>query len=119
MTTRTATASDDTVFDFNLSAVKAEPNVTPFRFMWQDAAGKPRRYTVQHLDNLDTWEMLPKMSGGDLTAMLGIFEVGMGPEQWKAFRAVPARRFKLKALIDAYQAHCGVDMGEEPASSDS
>jgi len=117
-TTRTAAAAD-AVFDFNLSAVKAETNLAPFRFMWKDAAGRDRRYTIQHIDALDTWPVLEKAEGGDVAAMLGMFEVGMSAEDWKAFRAAPMPRFKLQALWKAYQSHCGADLGEEQASADS
>jgi len=117
-TTRTATA-DNAVFDFNLSAVEAETDLAPFRVMWKDEAGKDRRYTIQHIDALNTWPVLERAAGGDLDAMLGMFEVGMSAEDWQAFHATPMPRYKLQALFRAYQQHCGVDLGESEASSTS
>ncbi|MFF6985593.1 hypothetical protein [Streptomyces sp. NPDC010273] len=121
MTSRTATKApatpDDQPFDFNLNAVQAEVQLTPFRFLWASKDNPNRRFTMKHLQELNSWEILEAAEGGDLDAMVGCFEAALGEEEWKAFRAVPLPQYKLKALFDAYRKHC--DAGESEASSDS
>jgi hypothetical protein len=118
-TPRTATRPDDHPFDFNLNAVEAETELRPFVFLWAGKDNPNRRLAIQHLDSLDTWPVMAKATGGDLDAMLAMFEVGMTPEDWKAFRATPMPRYKLQALFRAYREHCGVGLGESQASSGS
>lgn len=119
---RTATKSatpDAQPFDFNLNSVKAEVELTPFRFLWASKDDPNRRLTMKHMQDLDSWELITAAESGDLGAMVGVFQAAMGKEQFKDFRATPIPQYKLKALFDAYRKHCGAAEGEEQASSDS
>ncbi|MFC8520815.1 hypothetical protein [Streptomyces sp. NPDC057257] len=117
--TKNPATGDDQPFDFNLNTVQAEVELTPFRFLWASKANPNRRFTMKHLQDLDSWELIAAAEGGDLGAMVGAFEAAMGKEQFKDFRATPIPQYKLKALFDAYRKHCGAAEGEEQASSDS
>lgn len=122
MTNRTATkaspTADDDVFNFNLNAVKAEVDLTPFRFLWKTEDNPNRRWEMKHLQELDTWEVVAAAENGDMAAMVGCFEAAMGKAEWKEFHKIPIPQYKFKALFDAYRKHCG-ETGEEEASSDS
>ncbi|OQQ16140.1 hypothetical protein B0675_02325 [Streptomyces sp. M41(2017)] len=120
MATRTATskspaaqAPDDKPFDFNLDAVKAEVESTPFRVHWNG-----RRFTFKHMQDLDSWELLAAADSGEANAVMGSLRLALGDE-WEEFRKVPMPQYKLMPLFKAYQAHCGMDSGESSASSDS
>jgi hypothetical protein len=119
MTARTATKPDDQVFDFNLNTVKAEVDLTPFRFLWGTKDDPNRRFTMLHLQELDVWDLVAAADGGDMAAMVGAFQAAMNADDWKAFRATSLPQYKLKALFDAYRTFCGAAEGESPASSDS
>lgn len=123
MTARTATKSpvpgDAQPFEFNLNAVEAEAELTPFRFLWASKQNPNRRFTMEHLQALNVWPLLEAADGGDLGAMVGAFKAALGEEQWKDFHATPLKQFQLKALFDAYRKHCGTAEGESEASSDS
>lgn len=116
MTTRTATtksakpAADDKPFDFNLDAVEAEAELTPFRVHY---AG--RRWEFAHMQALDVWDLIEGAEKGDLEAMLTAMEMAMG-DQWEDFRKLPLPQYKLMPLFEAWQKHCGVEPGESPAS---
>jgi len=118
MTDRTATA-DHEVFDFDLNAVAAESDLRPFRFLWASKQNPNRRLTMQHMEALDVWPLMDAAEQGDAGAMAGIFRTALGNEQWAEFRKTPLPQYKMKALFDAYRAHCGQQPGESPASSDS
>lgn len=126
MTTRTATTkkspatADGAVFDFNLNAVQAEVELTPFRFMWATKDNPNRRFTMEHMQGLDIWALMDDAGNGEVGAMLAAFEAAMGKDEFAEFRKTPLPQFKLKALFDAYREHCGADgAGESGASSDS
>ncbi|MFJ4799204.1 hypothetical protein [Kitasatospora purpeofusca] len=104
---------DDRPFDFNLDAVQAAAELRPFTVQH---AG--RRWTFEHMDTLNAWPLLAAADGGDVAAMLGIFDQALG-DQWQDFRSRPMPRHKLNALFDAYRTHCGAAVGESPASTDS
>ncbi|MFJ7963128.1 hypothetical protein [Streptomyces sp. NPDC096324] len=116
MTTRTATskAPDDKPFDFNLDAVQAEVDLTPWRVHWDG-----RRWEFAHLQDLDVWGLMEAAEGGEVKAMTGVFRAALGDKDWDAFRKVRLPQYKLEALFKAYQKHCGVGQGESEASSDS
>lgn len=118
MTARTATKSpaDDQPFDFNLNAVAAEVDLSPFRFLWATKDNPNRRFTMTHLQDLDVWELMEAAERGDMGAMIGVFQAAMSREDWIDFRAVRLPQYKLKALFDAYRQHCGTAEGESPAS---
>ncbi|MFJ9113023.1 hypothetical protein [Streptomyces sp. NPDC102283] len=119
MTTRTATRSDDEVFDFNLNAAAAESELKPFVFLWATKENPNQRFTMQHLESLDSWEMVAAAdSGDDAAAVVGAFRIALG-DQWEDFRGQPIPQYKLLALWKAYQKHCGQKPGESPASSGS
>ncbi|WP_330339417.1 hypothetical protein [Streptomyces sp. NBC_00557] len=122
MTTRTATKStapDDQPFDFNLNAVQAEVDLSPFRFLWRTKDDPNRRFSMTHMQDLDVWELMEAAEGGDISAMTGVFQAAMSEDDWKAFRATRLPQYKLKALFKAYREHCGAAEGESQASSDS
>lgn len=120
---RTATKSphtgDDQPFEFNLNAVQAEVDLAPFRFLWATEDNPNRRFAMTHLQALDVWELMDAAEGGEVRAMLGVFQAALG-DDWKDFRAVRLPQYKLKALFDAYRKHCGESVeGESQASSGS
>lgn len=112
-TARSTKPRDDQPFDFNLDAVKAEVNLEPFRF---NHGGK--RFVMVNLNELDSWEVVALADGGDVKAMMDGFKLALG-EQWEAFRAIPLKQWKLRALFTAYRKHCGLDEGESVASDGS
>jgi hypothetical protein len=117
MTTQTATkrtASDAQPFDFNLDAVQAEVDLTPWRVNW-----KGRRWEFAHMEDLDVWGLIEAAEGGDIAATVGVFKAALGEKDWTEFRKIRLPQYKLKALFDAYKQHCGVGEGESEASSDS
>ncbi|MCR8574672.1 hypothetical protein ACIPXV_02760 [Streptomyces libani] len=115
MTTRTATnKQDDQPFDFNLDAVQAEVDLTPWRVHW---AG--RRWEFDHMQNLDVWPLMEAADAGDVEAIMGIFRTALGAEQWAAFRKEPLPQYKMKALFDEYRKYSGLAEGESAASSGS
>jgi hypothetical protein len=114
MTTRTATKSDDQPFDFNLDAVQAEVDLTPWRVHWDG-----RRWEFAHMQALDVWPLLEAAEGGDVEAMLGIFRTALGDTQWPEFRKIRLPQYKMKALFDEYRRYSGAAEGESAASSDS
>ncbi|KOV07522.1 hypothetical protein [Streptomyces sp. XY533] len=111
MATRTATKpADDQPFDFNLDAVESEVELRPFRIHFNG-----RRWTFEHLEGLDIWDLVEAAEGGQVKAMIGIFEISLG-EQWPEFRQIKLPQYKMKALFTAYQKHCGLKPGESEAS---
>lgn len=112
MTTRTATSksADDQPFDFNLDAVKSEVNLTPFRVHFDG-----RRWEFAHLNGLDIWDVIEAADGGDIKAVTGAIRLALG-DQYDDFRKVRLPQYKMQALFNAYQEHCGVKPGESPAS---
>lgn len=114
-TTRTATkAPDNQPFDFNLDAVKAEVDLTPWRVNWG-----ARRWEFAHMEDLDVWGLIEAAEGGDVAATVGVFKAALGEKEWQEFRKIRLPQYKLKALFEAYKQHCGVGEGESEASSDS
>lgn len=114
-TTRTATkAPDNQPFDFNLDAVKAEVDLTPWRVNWG-----ARRWEFAHMEDLDVWGLIEAAEGGDVAATVGVFKAALGEKEWQEFRKIRLPQYKLKALFEAYKQHCGVGEGESEASSGS
>ncbi|MFV8127545.1 hypothetical protein [Streptomyces syringium] len=111
MASRTAT-QDDQPFDFNLDAVQAEVDLTPWRVHWGG-----RRWVFEHMQALDVWALMEAAEGGDVTAMTGIFRAALGDEQWAEFRKIKLPQYKLKALFDGYRRHSGLEPGESGASA--
>ncbi|MGW9237984.1 hypothetical protein FKO01_19795 [Mesorhizobium sp. B2-3-3] len=116
MTARTATTkpADDQPFDFNLDAVKAEAELTPWRVNWSG-----RRWEFAHMDNFDMWPFINESASAGIDEMAMILRTALGDEQWAEFQKLPIKRYKMKALFDGYQKYCGVETGESEASSDS
>lgn len=114
-TTRTANKpADNQPFDFNLDAVKAEVDLTPWRVNWNG-----RRWEFAHMEDLDVWGLMEAAEGGDIAATIGVFKASLGDKDWEEFRKIRLPQYKLKALFDAYRKHCGVAEGESEASSGS
>lgn len=119
MATRTATGRpDDKPFGFDLNAVQAESDLSPFVFRWASKDDPNRRLTMAHMEALDVWPLMAAAEGGDAGAMAGIFRTALG-DDWEEFRKTPLPQYKMKALFDAYRKHSGVGPGESQASSDS
>lgn len=112
MTTRTATRkpADDQPFDFNLDAVQAEVELTPFRVHFTG-----QRWEFAHLESLNIWDLVEAAEGGELKAMIGVFQISLA-EQWLDFRELKLPQYKMKALFTAYRKHCGLEPGESAAS---
>lgn len=107
---KAASTPDDQPFDFNLDTVKAEVELTPFRFHFNG-----RRWEMAHLEDLDVWSLVEAAERGEIGAMLGIFETALGSD-FTDFRKVKLPQYKLKALFNAYREHCGFEAGESDAS---
>jgi hypothetical protein len=112
-TKKPARRPDDAPFDFNLDAVEAEVDLTPFVFQYSG-----RRWTMRHLQELNIMPLMTAAELGDAAAMLGAFREALG-EDWAEFQKAGLPQYKLQPLFDAYSRHCGMQPGESPASSDS
>ncbi|KOU41253.1 hypothetical protein ADK55_29110 [Streptomyces sp. WM4235] len=111
MTARTAkTTPDDQPFDFNLDTVESEVALDPFRVHFQG-----RRWEFAHIEGLDIWDLVEAAEGGQLKAMIGVFQNSLG-DQWPEFRKLSFPQYKMKALFTAYRKHCGLEPGESEAS---
>ncbi|KAF0646706.1 MULTISPECIES: hypothetical protein [Streptomyces] len=111
MTSRTATKpTDNEPFDFNLDAVKAEVDLSPFRVHFGG-----QRWTFTHMEALDVWDLAESIERGDIQFIIKVLEEALG-EQWEGFRKLGLPRYKMKALFEAYQQHCGLEPGESGAS---
>lgn len=111
-TNRTATkkAPDDQPFDFNLDAVQAEVDLSPWRVHWDG-----QRWEFQHAEELDVWRLMENADGGDVGAVLSVLRAALGDEQWADFKKIGMPQYKMKALFEAYKKHCG--LGDSGASS--
>lgn len=109
---------DDQPFDYNLDAVEAEVDLTPWRVNF---GGK--RWTFQHPQAIDVWALMTEgenLGGGSESAgMVAVFKVALGEEQYVEFRKIPLPTYKLKALFENYQRFGGVEPGESEGSTDS
>lgn len=111
MTARTAPKpTDDKPFDFNLDAVKSEVELTPFRVHFDG-----RRWEFAHMEGLDIWDLVEAAEGGEVRAMVGVFQTALG-DDFADFRKVKLPQYKMKALFSAYRDHCGLESGESEAS---
>lgn len=104
---------DDKPFDFNLDTVKAEVDLTPFRFQWNG-----KRWEMTHVQELDSWGLIAATGSRELEVIARMFEVALG-SQYPEFSKVKLPQYKLQKLFDAYMEFCGVDPGESLASTDS
>lgn len=108
---------DDQPFDFNLDAVEAEVDLTPWRVHFGG-----RRWEFAHPQAIDVWGVMAedeKGSSSEIAAMVAVFTVALGEEQFPEFRKIPLPSFRLKALFEAYQRYGGVEPGESEGSGDS
>jgi hypothetical protein len=112
MATRTATSkpADDQPFEFNLDAVQSEVELTPFRIHYMG-----KRWEFAHLESLDIWDLVEAAEGGEIKAMIGVFQISLA-DQWADFRKQKLPQYKMKALFTAYRKHCGLEPGESAAS---
>lgn len=106
---------DDEPYDFNLDAVRAEVDLTPWRVHFGG-----RRWEFAHPQSIDVWSILAmdNETTSEIAAMTAVFKVALG-EQYEEFRKIPLPTYKLKALFEAYQRYGGVEPGESSASSGS
>ncbi|MDG9703819.1 hypothetical protein [Streptomyces sp. DH37] len=100
---------DDSPFDFNLDAAQPPRELKPFVFQWKD-----RRWTMQHLEELDVWGLVEAAEGGDVAAMTGAFRLALGPKDWEEFHASRFPQWRFKALFRAYRQHCGINIDGTP-----
>jgi hypothetical protein len=105
--------ADDQPFDFNLDAVEAEIDLTPWRVHF---GGK--RWTFRHLEELDEWHLVEAAERGEASAMMAIFKQALG-DQWAEFRKLKLPRFQARRLWTEYQKHCGEEPGESDGSTAS
>ncbi|MFE5658377.1 hypothetical protein ACFQ9H_19570 [Streptomyces sp. NPDC056517] len=105
---------DDKPFDFNLDAVEAEVDLTPFVFQHSGS-----RWTMQHLQALNIMPLMAAAQNGDAAAMLGAFREALGKAQWGKFEEIGLPQYKLQPLFEAYSKHCGTQPGESEASPNS
>lgn len=114
-TRRTAGKPDDKPFDFNLNAVEAEVDLTPWRVVW---GPENRRWSFAHLEELNQWELVEAADGGELKAMRAVFMAALG-DQWEDFHKIPLPGYKMRQLWEAYEKYCGVEPGESQGSTGS
>lgn len=111
-------AADDKPFDFNLDAVQAEVDLTPWRVHF---GGK--RWEFAHPQSIDTWGVIEwdeKGASSEMDSMVGVFKAALGDDQYEEFRKIrPLPVYKLKALFKAYQEYGGADLGESEGSDAS
>lgn len=112
--TATRKHADNNPLDFDLDAVQAEVDLTPFRFKW---AGK--RWEFKHLQELDSWDVLAASDAGNIKASVALLELALGKAKWVEFRRIPLPQHKMAALAEAYQRHCGIEPGESQGSTGS
>ncbi|EPD63181.1 hypothetical protein [Streptomyces sp. HGB0020] len=116
-TKRTTRRPDDSPFDFNLDAVEPDEELKPFVVRFGG-----RRWTFQHMQDLDCWNLLDAASNGEVSAMLGAFRNALG-DQYEPFREVGLPQYKLRPLFQAWLKHCGLNEDGtpigEPASTDT
>ncbi|MFJ8755685.1 hypothetical protein [Streptomyces cyaneofuscatus] len=104
---------DDKPYDFNLDAVKAEAEMTPWVVVH---AG--RRWTFEHMRALNIMPLIKSAQLGDASAVIGTLREALG-EQWADFEEVGLPQWKAQKLFEAYQTHCGLQPGESLASPES
>lgn len=110
-------APDDKPFDFNLDAVEAEVDLTPWRVNF---GGK--RWVFAHPQDIDVWDVVAedeRGSASEMGGMLAVFRVALGEDVFTEFRKIPLKNYKLKALFEAYQRYGGTEPGESEGSTDS
>lgn len=101
--------ADDQPFDFNLDSFVKGLDLQPFRFHWKD-----RRWTLTHIDDLDSWVMAKVGEDGE-----AVLREAMGADQYTEFTAIPLPQGGLKKMLAEYYKHCGVDPGELQGSTSS
>jgi hypothetical protein len=113
--TKAVRRPDDSPFDLNLDTVRAEAELTPYVVQWFG-----RRWSFAHLQGLDTWHFADLGDVGDMESICDTLQTALGDEQWEEFRtAGPLPGYKMKALFQGYQRHCGFRPGESGASTSS
>ncbi len=110
---KTPTRPDDKPFDFNLDAVQAEVDTSPWVTNW---GGKP--WTFVHWEELDMWEQIALADSGELKATKAVIAMALG-DQYVEFSKIRLPRYKFTALWKAYSAFCGIDAGESQDSEPS
>lgn len=109
---KTGAAADNTPFDFNLDAYKAETGLEPFRFHWNG-----KRWTMEHAENLDAWGLIGAAGEEQVEVIVQVLELALGEQQYADFKNSKLPQYKLKGLFDAYMKHCNVDPGESSGST--
>lgn len=92
---------DDKPFDFNLDAATPPRDLQPFVFTW-----KNRRWTMQHIEELDVWDLSEAIDKGEIAAMTTALRLALGKD-WEAFRNTKFPQWRFKALFREYRQHCG------------
>lgn len=118
---KTLKPADNKPFDFNLDAVEAEVDLTPWRVHFGG-----QRWVFKHPQEIDVWDVVAEdeaagpngMSAN--ASMLAVFKCALGDVQYKEFRKIrPLENFRLEQLMKAYKAYGGVKEGESEGSTDS
>lgn len=107
-TTTSKRRPDNQPFDFNLDAVQPEQDLAPFVIQYGGT-----RWTFQHMQELDCFDLLDAAREGEVGAMIGSFKGALG-KQYEPFRKLGLPQYKLKALFKAWQAHCGLNEDGTP-----
>lgn len=113
-TSKSPARRDDQPFDFNLDTVEAETELRPFVVHF---AG--RRWTFAHMQALNIWPLMAAAEAGDLASVQASFKAALGDKEWAALQGHTLPQFKMAALFQAYEKHCGFKPGESAASADS
>lgn len=110
---KTTTRPDNKPFNFNLDAIRAEVDTTPWVCNWNGKA-----WTFLHFDELDIWDQVAAAGLGEVAAMAKVFELALGEEQWEEFRKIRLPLYKTKALFEAYSEYCGIGKAGESQDSE-
>jgi hypothetical protein len=105
--------NDQTDDVFDLDAYVAEHKQTPYRFRY---CGET--WELPHGVDTD-WRVTEAADKGNVEAIRTLFRLGMGPEQWERFEALPQPAGGMGELFRRWQAYAGVKPGESPASPGS
>jgi hypothetical protein len=99
---------------FNLDAVKAEVDLTPFKFTF-----KGRPYEIPHLSDLDAFHMLTAFGEkGEAVGLFNVLRRALGDKE-EQLRKAGMRGWQFNQLLKAWQKHAGVEPGESEGSTDS
>lgn len=102
----TAKPTDDVLFDLDaLEKEAGRPEPFAFRHNGRD-------FTLNDPQDIDWRDLMTALS-----EPIGFVRYVMNSEDHKAFMAMTTPEWKMRALVQAYFAHWGIDLGEAGGSS--